>query len=131
MIIIVADSDVLIDYLRGHERSTPRVRFELERGDLATTSVSAFELRLGAKGERERAAVSLLLDGLSILPLDADAALRAADVRRSLLSRGEDIGMADSLIAGTCLRHGGVLLTHNTKHFERIEGLRISGRWSH
>jgi len=37
--------------------------------------------------------------------------------------------MADSLIAGICLAYEGTLLTRNWKHFERVAGLRISGRY--
>jgi tRNA(fMet)-specific endonuclease VapC len=47
-------------------------------------------------------------------------------VRRALELRGEPIGMADSLIAGIVLQHGGTLLTRNRRHFERVEGLRLA-----
>jgi predicted nucleic acid-binding protein len=40
---IVADSDVLIDFLRGKEAST-QVAEALEAGKLVTTAISAFEL---------------------------------------------------------------------------------------
>lgn len=43
--MMVADTDVLIDYLRGLERSAQRIAFEIEQGHLATTAVTAFELR--------------------------------------------------------------------------------------
>ncbi len=35
--------------------------------------------------------------------------------------------MGDSLIAGIVLAVGGILLTRSVKHFERVEGLRLSG----
>jgi predicted nucleic acid-binding protein len=47
-------------------------------------------------------------------------------VRRALDSRGEGIGMADSLIAGTVIRHRGTLLTRNRRHFERVDGLALA-----
>ncbi len=125
--MIVADTDVLVDYLRGHERSAERIAFEIQQGHLATTAVTAFELRLGAKTARQQAVVQILLDALRILPLDAEAARAAAGIRRRLLDRGEDIGMADSLIAGVCIANQGMLITNNQKHFKRIEGLKLSG----
>jgi tRNA(fMet)-specific endonuclease VapC len=124
--MIVADTDVLIDYLRGHERSAKRVALEIESGHLATTAITAFELRLGAKTRRQQSAVALLLDALVIAPLDAEAAECAAEARRALLDRGEDIGVADSLIAGICLARGNMLLTHNRAHFERVAGLKLA-----
>jgi predicted nucleic acid-binding protein len=36
--------------------------------------------------------------------------------------------MADYMIAAVCIAAGGVLLTRNRKHFERVEGLKLGGR---
>ena len=36
--------------------------------------------------------------------------------------------MADYMIAAICIAGGGVLLTRNRKHFERVEGLKLGGR---
>jgi predicted nucleic acid-binding protein len=47
--MIVADSDVLIDALRGREPAKGRIAQEIEKGALATTSVSVFELLSGAR----------------------------------------------------------------------------------
>lgn len=67
-----------------------------------------------------------LLDALQTLPLDREAADRAAQVRRRLEARGSGIGMADSLIGGIVLLHDGILLTRNRRHFERVEGLKLA-----
>jgi tRNA(fMet)-specific endonuclease VapC len=126
--VIVADTDVLIDYLTGQEPSASRVALELSTASLGTTAINRFELLAGARSDRQRGLVQTLLDALPALPLDSTAADRAADVRRDLEARGEGIGMADSLIAGIVLTHGAVLLTRNTRHFERVPGLHLSGR---
>ena len=123
--MIVADSDVLIDFLNGSGLAD-RVALELESGSLATTAVSRFELLSGARTPRHRKAVAELLDGMSTLPLDRAAADDAAAIRHSLERRGEGIGMADSLIAGIVRAHGGMLLTRNVGDFERVEGLALS-----
>lgn len=67
-----------------------------------------------------------LLKALPTLPLDAAAADEAAAVRRELESRGEGIGMADSLIAGIVRLHNRVLLTRNRQHFERVDRLALA-----
>jgi tRNA(fMet)-specific endonuclease VapC len=125
MAVIVADTDVLIDFLAGHEPAAARVALELELGSLHTTAVTRFELLAGARGERQRRSILQLLAALGTLPLDAAAADRAAAVRRDLEARGAPIGMADSLIAAIVLEAGGILLTRNRGHFERVEGLAI------
>lgn len=123
--MIVADSDVLIDFLGGREPAAGRVTREIESGNLWTTVITRFELLSGARGSREVRIVSELLDSIKVAPLDVSAADRAALVRRILERKGVGIGMADSLIAGIALHIGAVLLTRNRRHFERVEGLDV------
>ncbi len=126
MALTIADSDVLIDALRGHAEAVEAVERGLRAGTLATTSISVFELRSGAGDAEVRDATERLLDALEILPFDEAAAERAAGVRSALESRGEGIGMADYLIAGICLARSADLLTRNRKHFERVDGLKLA-----
>ena len=121
----VADTDVLIDFLAGVEPVASRVAEEVGKG-LATTAVSRFELRAGARSARQEQAVTVLLEALAVLPLDSSSADRAVAVRRKLEKGGIGIGMADSLIAGIALAHGATLLTRNRRHFERVEGLKLA-----
>lgn len=125
MAMIIADTDVLVDFLRGGGAAA-RVELELSTASLRTTAIAAFELWQGARTARAEQDVKTLLDALEIVPLDARAAELAGGVRRLLLGRGTAIGVADSLVAGVCLRQDGTLLTRNREHFERVAGLRLS-----
>jgi len=122
--VIVADSDVLIDFLRGRQPAA-RVSAAIAAGTLATTAISAFELRSGARTTKETAATEGLLAGLSVLPFDARASEAAAECRRKLEAEGRTIGMADYLIAGICISRAAVLLTRNRRHFDRIPQLAV------
>lgn len=125
--MIVADTDVLIDFLSGHEPVASRVASAIAaEAGLVTTAVSRFELLAGARSGKQERAVRQLLEALSILDLDSRGADCAAQVRRDLDRAGAPIGMADSLIAGIVLRYGGRLLSRNRRHFERVEGLRLA-----
>jgi predicted nucleic acid-binding protein len=123
--MIVADSDVLIDALRGKEPSTSRIADEIRQGRLTTTSITSFELLSGAKREKERERVERLLSAIPILAFDADDSLVAAEIRRDLEAAGFAIGMADYMIAAVCLRRSALLLTRNRRHFERVAALRF------
>jgi tRNA(fMet)-specific endonuclease VapC len=125
MAMIVADTDVLIEFLRGREPFAERVAVEIRRG-LSTTAVTAFELLAGAHTAKQKKSVEDLLDGLTVLVLDTPAAARGAQVRRELEKRGMGIGMADSLIAGVCLSCEAALLTGNVKHFSRVPELVLA-----
>lgn len=124
--MIVADTDVLIDFLRGRGDGARRVALELESRHFATTAVTAFELRSGVRAARQAKAVETLLDAMTIMPFGPDEARLAAEVRRGVERVGKPIGMADCMIAATCMAADGVLLTRNWKHFERVEGLKLS-----
>ncbi len=124
--MILADSDVLIDALRGRSPARERIESELVTGRLATTVISVYELLSGARTEKERAKVELLLDALTALPLDDEAARRAAQVDRALAEAGQRLAPADTLIAGICLSRSAILLTRNRKHFARVPNLSLS-----
>ena len=47
--MIVADSDVLIDFLEGRAPAASRVALELDRGHLRTTVITRFELLRGRR----------------------------------------------------------------------------------
>lgn len=109
--MMVADTDVLIDYLADKGPVAARVARLIGLGALHTTAVNRFELLSGVRTDRQRGLTETLLASLPTLPLDEIAADEAAEIRRDLEKRGQTIGMGDSLIAGIVLANGGTLLT--------------------
>jgi len=126
--MMVAHSDVLIEFLRGRSPWAGRMKLEIETGHLATTVISSFELLGGVNNAADQERVSRLLAGLTVLGVTPEASERAAVVRRALDEHGLGIAMADCLIAGICLVTGGVLLTRNQDHFSRVPDLKLGGR---
>jgi predicted nucleic acid-binding protein len=124
--MIVADSDVLIDALRGREPARSRVAEAIRTDGLATTAATRFELLAGARSKGERDKVEALLSPLAILSLGTPEADEAAAVCRELAKKGTPIGMGDSLIAGICRARSLALLTRNRAHFEIVPGLRLA-----
>ena len=123
--MILADTDVLIDYLADVRPVADQILGYIESDNLKTSAISSFELLSGAvEGPRGDAARKLVAE-LDVLPLDRNAAERAARVRRQLQAAGQPIGMGDSLIAGIALAHDAPLFTRNRKHFERVPGLKL------
>ena len=125
--MIIADSDVLIDFLRGHGEGAGRVAVELKTGSFATTAITLFEIRCGAHSARQRKSVDALLAAMTILPFGSEEARIAADLRQELEREGQPIGMADYMIAAVCISNSAILLTRNRKHFSRIKNLKLSG----
>ena len=123
--MIIADTDVLIDYLAGKGEADAVERL-LRRGALRTTVISRFELLSGAKNPKQLAHLVQLLAAVPSLGLDDAAADAASEIRRTLEQSGNPIGMADSLIAGIVTSIGGTLLTRNRRHFERVPGIKLT-----
>lgn len=122
--MILADTDVLIDHIAGLQPARRVILGYANADRLRTTSVNCFELMSGAEGKRGDR-IRLLLSVTPVLPLDKEAAERAAEVRRNLEARGQYIGMGDSLIAGIALSNNLPLLTRNRKHFEGVPNLKL------
>ena len=121
----IADTDVLIDFLSAKGEATTVERL-IQQDMLRTTVVTRFELLSGARSAKQQARLLQLLAAVPSLPLDDRAADAASEIRRSLERTGMPIGMADSLIAGIVSTNGGVLLTRNRSHFERVPSIRLA-----
>ncbi|MBO9706987.1 MAG: type II toxin-antitoxin system VapC family toxin [Caulobacter sp.] len=128
---LALDTNVLIDLIRGRN---PVVRRNFEvavlAGESLVTSIVVFhELQFGVAASRkptkEAAAVSEVLRGIDVEPLNEQDALYAAGVRAELKRQGRPIGPYDGLIAGQALARGWTLVTSNVREFERVKGLAV------
>ncbi len=122
--LVVADTDLLIDFLRGRGAGAQLTRELIAERRLRLTAVTGFELRVGTDFLPRRDEILRLFRSRTV-PLDLASALRAGAVAAVLQQRGTGIGLADCLQAGICLRHDLPLATRNRKHFERVDGLRL------
>jgi len=122
--LVVVDTDLVIDFLRGRGDGVRLVRSLLRERRFRVTAVTAFELRVGADFLSRRDDILRLVRG-RCFPLDLRSAMRAGEIAASLQSEGWGIGFADCLQAGACLRHGLPLATRNRKHFDRVDGLQL------
>ena len=120
------DSDVLIWHLRAGKRTdvSRHLRVLAERGALVTTALNIAEVEQGVRpGEEERTRV--LLRALPVLLIDREIAERAGEMVRELRAHGQTLGLADALIAATCLLHGLSLVTLNRRDFSKVAGLEL------
>lgn len=98
--------------------------------EIAISAVTYAELMLGAKRSanpgKHLASISQLCERLhDIYAWDARAAEHFADLQTGLLNRGTPIGTNDTLIAAHAWSLDAILVTNNTKHFSKVEGLKI------
>jgi tRNA(fMet)-specific endonuclease VapC len=71
-----------------------------------------------------RAKMAEFLAGFVSIPFDDAAAEKAGALRAGLASSGTPTGPYDAQIAAIALSRGLTVVTHNTREFARVEGLR-------
>ncbi|MHA2246879.1 MAG: PIN domain-containing protein [Candidatus Hodarchaeales archaeon] len=129
--MLCLDSDFMIALLRGDKQAiTKAEQLEEESREIVSTAINALELFMGIvavdgiSGKRAKKTRDFL-DSLTILHLDVSSAERSAYILNSLKNLGKSIGLKDSLIAGIAVENKADILTRNTKHFERVSGLKV------
>lgn len=123
--LVVVDTDLLIDFLRGKGTGVALVRTLLVEQRLRLTAVTGFELRMGTDFLARQDEILRLFRSRTV-PLDLASALSGGEAAAGLRASGRGIGFADSLQAGICLRHDPPFATRNRRHFDRIPGLRLT-----
>jgi predicted nucleic acid-binding protein len=120
MALVVLDTTVLIDVLRGRP-AAERVR-ELIAGQevLLTTAINVEEIFRGLRGEESMAATRLF-SGLHVLPIRRENGERAGLWRREFARRGITLHQADCLIAAAAIGMRARLATGNPKDFPMTE----------
>ena len=124
----VLDTNTLIYFFKGIG-SVSKFLLKTPPNSIGIPTVVLYELEVGiAKSvspEKRIGQLEALTSIVNILPFCIDEVRCAASIRANLERNGTPIGPYDVLIAGTALSNKGILVTHNTKEFERIEGLQL------
>lgn len=123
------DTNVCVVYLNGRSASVRERLLATPVEEMAVCSVVKAELFYGAFRsnnpkrtlERQQAFLSRFVS----LPLEDESALLAGQIRAKLTSAGTPIGSYDLQIAAITLANNLILVTHNTREFERVEGSQI------
>ena len=118
------DTDILID--ASHAIAPAMELIAAQRAEYGAKSsiVSAMELLIGCRDQREMAATQRFLERITVLTLSPQASrLAFGIVENYRLSHG--MQMADAFIAATAIKRRLVLYTRNLRHFQMIAGLQV------
>ena len=122
---ILIDTDVVIDYLRSRDKSSTELIKLMQEHDLFLSSISEFELYLGAKTARHQNDLELLFSEVEVIPFDFGCGKIAAGIWKDTQSRHQHIEIKDIFIASIAISNDVWLQTFNTKHFKGIKDLKI------
>jgi len=126
------DTDIIIYWLKGNvkiEKKSMSVKLK----NIGFSIISKAELCFGAYNSSHVAKntdnIRILSKKISVLSFDEAASEIFGRIKSDLKKSGKIILDADIMIASTALANNLILVTNNSKHFERIKGLKIEN-WS-
>ena len=125
------DTDTVSYALRGQGQVAARL-LEHQPSDLSISSITLAELSFGAEAKRSqrlRRAIRSFTKDVAVVPFDKACAERFGVVAAALATRGESIGVYDTLVAAQALCLGLTVVTNNTRHFSRVPGL-VAENWA-
>ncbi len=119
------DTNIVIAYLRGNAGIADKLMAHLP--DIAISSLVLAELYYGARvstrANENLERLKRLVEIVSVTDFNQSCAEAYGKIRSMLRQKGRPTSEIDALIAAVAIANDVVLVTHNTKHYENIEGL--------
>lgn len=120
------DSDILVFLSRGKVS----IQEKMVRAGLTNcvlSEISLAEMYVGVyknNSKKQEAIVAFLEETFSVIPI-TPVIKTFSKLRANLELQGTRLEDFDLLIGATALANDYILVTHNTKHFSRIPGLKL------
>lgn len=122
---IFVDTNILIDYSKGHSRFLETLFARQEAGDVELfinpIVISEFMADRTLHDEKKRKLAQEFLLSFSLKDIVKSTGLMAGE----FLCEGYVEFMGDAIIAATCIVHRLQLATRNTKHFKKVRSLQL------
>lgn len=123
------DTNICIFIIRKKSQKVLDRLIKHEPEDICISAVTYAELMHGveksAAVEKNRAILTQLLSNIEIMDFDDKAAQEYGMIRAKLELQGNPIGPLDTMIAGHARSLGYILVTNNTKEFNRVDNLLV------
>lgn len=122
------DTNMCIYAQKKNENVLAQMKEHFDDG-LAISSITLAELEYGVQAsadiEKNTIALMKFLAIVEILPFESSAAVEYGKICADLRKKGTPIGNMDMLISAHAKAENLTVVTHNTRQFERVIGLKI------
>lgn len=127
---MILDTAFIIDVMDGDDDAIRAYeRYEDAREQQYLSAITTLELHEGIErsmhSDAERRTVRGVIDTKPVIPADRTVMQKAGTVSGRLITDGERIDREDCIIAATALIEEETVVTRNTAHFDRIEGIDV------
>ena len=127
------DTDILSIFLRGNPRVKESFKKYIQQYEKINFSIiTYYEILSGLKHKDAKKQLDVFLTFSSlcnILPMTRGSCEKSASIYAGLRKIGTPVDDIDLLIAGIALENNLSVITNNTRHFKRIDGLTVYN-WS-
>ena len=121
------DSNVCIRLINNSSRAVTTRLAAQQPEDIYVSTITQLELYYGAyrsaQQSRNLEILQRFFSQFTIIPLDPKAAPIAGRIRAELAAMGTPIGPNDLQIAAIAVANNLILVTHNVREFNRVNGL--------
>jgi predicted nucleic acid-binding protein len=124
---MLLDTDVLVDFFRGHNKAEVFVNTHASR--ILLSSIVVAELYAGVRGDADLAALASFVSLFRVVPVSAEIA-KAGGLYKRDYGKSHGVGLADAILAATVDIENAELKTLNVKHYPMLKGLRPAYRKS-
>lgn len=122
------DTNTVIYFFKGLGDIAKNL-FNVSPKDIFIPSIVVYELEVGiAKSndsQKRQEQLKKLLSQINIINFTQTEVVQSAKIRADLEKKGTPIGSIDILIAGCAKANNLILVTRNTKEFQRVENLQL------
>ena len=123
------DTDTVIYSLKGHEAVSRHLQSHLD-DPIKISIITCMELYYGAHKSKKitgnLAKIRTLEQSIEVLPVGRESAETCGMLKAQLEKQGSRLDDFDLIIAASALAHNLTLVTNNTDHFKRIDGLKLA-----
>ena len=117
---ILPDTDILVDFFRGHEKAVAFVKNNSHR--IVLSSIVVAELYAGVKEGAEKSALDNFISLFRVVPVTAEIAALGGLYKRDY-GKSHGVALADGILAATAEMENAELVTLNIKHYPMLKGI--------
>jgi predicted nucleic acid-binding protein len=123
----LVDTDVLIDYLRGHAKAIAFLEKTIIASECYISTITIAELYVGVREGKEKQVLDLFIQQFRVAELDQMIA-QAGGLYKRDYGKSHGVGLADAIIAATSAILNLKLVTLNRKHFPMLSKVHVPYR---
>ena len=122
------DTDICIYWLKGRKAVRDQIN-QVGQPEIAICSITVSELYFGAynsnKIEQNLITAETFIQSLPVISLSNNTLKKFGQLKAQLRQAGTPVADFDLLIASVAIIEDLILVTNNTRHYQRIVGLKL------